>query len=178
MHGEHDDALAADASFLARIEELSPDERAAITLSLGPMQFDFDGFVGLRLNEHVLHTWDVEIALDPAATLPAEHVEAVVDNLGLITRFGAKPTGAERTVTVQTTAPERTFTVAITADAARSRPSGKTARISSESHTSCDAMSRSAACRHDVSLSMRPSLPHRAQMSVGVAENAQKARCP
>ena len=31
-------------------------------ISLGPMQFDFDGVVGLRLNEHVLHTWDVEVA--------------------------------------------------------------------------------------------------------------------
>ena len=40
---------------------------------MGPMSVDFDGFVGLRLNEHALHTWDVDAAVDPnALTIPTE----------------------------------------------------------------------------------------------------------
>ena len=33
---------------------------------MGPMQFDFGGLVGLRLNEHTLHTWDIEVVDDPS----------------------------------------------------------------------------------------------------------------
>ena len=58
------------------------------------MEFDFDGFVGLRLNEHALHLWDVEVALDPAATVAAGSVDAMVDNLGM---FAASPASRRRT---------------------------------------------------------------------------------
>ena len=54
---------------------------------------DFEGFVGLRLNEHALHTWDIEEAFDPAAVIPAEIAGVVVHNLRTATRFGAKPDG-------------------------------------------------------------------------------------
>jgi hypothetical protein len=30
---------------------------------------DIAGLAGLRLGEHALHTWDIAVALDPAATL-------------------------------------------------------------------------------------------------------------
>src|SRR3979409_910784 len=59
-----DDALAADRALVARIESVPEAERTGLTLSIGPLELDFTGFVGLRLNEHTLHTWDVEVALD------------------------------------------------------------------------------------------------------------------
>ncbi|CAA9231174.1 MAG: hypothetical protein AVDCRST_MAG50-1080 [uncultured Acidimicrobiales bacterium] len=105
------DALAADAAVLQRIEAVSAAERAELSFPLGPMTLDFDGFVGLRMNEHTLHTWDIEVATDPAATIPDELTEAVIDNLDFVARFAAKPTGDTQTVTVRTTAPVRGYSI-------------------------------------------------------------------
>ena len=81
------------------------------------MTLDFNGAVGLRLNEHALHTWDIEVALDPSATLPPDASALVIDNLDMIARFSAKPVGVERTVRVRTLDPERRFTIELGADA-------------------------------------------------------------
>ena len=111
---QRDDALAADAALLARLEGLAPDDRDRFSSAMGPMTLGFAEFVGMRLNEHAFHTWDVEVVGDPEATLP-EHVAAfVVDNLELVARFTAKPTGESTTITVATTAPERGFTIDLT----------------------------------------------------------------
>ena len=109
-----DDGLRADADFLTRLEAMSADERQQFSFQLGPMGFDFDGFVGLRLNEHALHTWDIEVTLDSTATIPSPTAALVVDNLDLIARFTAKPNGVSATATVRTTGPERTFAVVFT----------------------------------------------------------------
>jgi uncharacterized protein (TIGR03083 family) len=66
-----DDGLAADRDFLDRVLDATEAERGAATISFGPMSFDFGGIVGLRLNEHVLHTWDVEVAGNPGVGLSA-----------------------------------------------------------------------------------------------------------
>ena len=42
----------------------------------------------------------------------------VIDNLGLIGRFAAKPTGDEREIRVRTTGPVRHFTVRLTPESA------------------------------------------------------------
>ena len=79
-----DDALLVDRGLLERIESLSDEARSSLRFSMGPLELLFDGFVGMRLNEHALHTWDIEVAIDPAATLPADSVVHIVDNLELI----------------------------------------------------------------------------------------------
>jgi uncharacterized protein (TIGR03083 family) len=111
-----DDARAEDASLLARLEALTPDERNRFRFSMGPLEVDATMAVGLRLNEHTLHTWDVEVALAPDATLAPEATDLVIDNLGLIARFTATPTGDEGTTTVRTVDPERVFRISRTAD--------------------------------------------------------------
>ena len=59
-----------------------------------------------------MHTWDIEVALDPEATIPRPIVELVVDNLELIGRYTAQPTaGDPTTITVRTRDPERHFTL-------------------------------------------------------------------
>ncbi|HEY3831638.1 MAG TPA: maleylpyruvate isomerase family mycothiol-dependent enzyme [Acidimicrobiia bacterium] len=112
------DSLSVDAVCVERLEALTPEQRGSIQVALGPMQLGFDQIVGMRLNEHLLHEWDIAVALDPSATLAADGTEQVVDNLELIGRFAAKPAGSPRTVTVATTAPSRTFTVTVDAAAA------------------------------------------------------------
>jgi hypothetical protein len=63
------DALVADQAFLERILEITPEEREVFTFNLGPLVLDFTAAIGLRLNEHVLHVWDIEEAFDKSATL-------------------------------------------------------------------------------------------------------------
>ena len=94
---------------------------------MGPMSFDFDGFVGLRLNEHAFHTWDIDVALDQNATIPVPVAHFVVDNLELVGRYTAKPTaGDPATIDVRTTDPERRFTLELTAEGATLTPSAIT----------------------------------------------------
>ena len=113
-------ALVADDAFIDRLEALTADERARFSFSLGPFTFDTTGLVSLRLNEHTLHTWDIEVARDGAATLPPEGVSLVIDNLDLIGGFTARPDGGDlRTITIQTRDPARRFTVDIAQDAVR-----------------------------------------------------------
>lgn len=121
------DALIADGALLERLESLPDDRRGQFQFLMGPMTFDFAGFVGLRLNEHALHTWDVEVALDPAPTLPSEVAGAVVDNLEMIVRFTGKPSGDVRDVRVHTTDPSRSLTLSFgpdSIDLASSEPDG------------------------------------------------------
>ncbi|MDQ4096451.1 MAG: hypothetical protein M3144_01085 [Actinomycetota bacterium] len=82
------------------------------------------GLVGLRLNEHALHTWDIDVALDHAATIPRSIAALVVDNLELIGRYTAKPMpGEPQLVTVGTIDPQRRFIVDLTFEGATLAPS-------------------------------------------------------
>ena len=110
------DALVADRNLLDRLESLGHDERDRFHASLGPMSVDFEGFVALRLNEHALHTWDVEVALDPAATHGPEATACVIDGLERVAGYTARPTGVGRTVTIVTTEPRRGITVVLGSD--------------------------------------------------------------
>ena len=88
-------ALVADDAFIDRLEALTDDERARFSFSLGPFTFDTTGLVSLRLNEHTLHTWDIEVARDSRGDAPPEGVSLVIDNLDLIGRFTARPDGGD-----------------------------------------------------------------------------------
>lgn len=119
---QRDDALAADAALLARIDAVTPAERDRFAFTMGPMTFGFGDFVGLRLNEHAFHTWDIEVATFPAATIPSPLAALVIDNLELIARFTARPTGDTRTFTIAATDLERAFTVELTPTAVAFNP--------------------------------------------------------
>ena len=111
-----DDALVADEAVLEALEGLSEAERAELVFSMGPLILGFNEFAGLRLNEHALHTWDIEVVFDGSARLPEDAAALVVDNLALITRFSGRPDGRQRTVAIRTSAPERDFALVLSAD--------------------------------------------------------------
>jgi uncharacterized protein (TIGR03083 family) len=113
---QRDDALAADADLLAQLEATTVDQRERFSTAMGPMTFGFDEFVAMRLSEHVLHTWDVDVADNPDATLSLDAAALIIDNLDLIARFTAEPTGESTKITVATTEPERRFTVTSSRD--------------------------------------------------------------
>src|SRR5215218_6277444 len=81
---QRDDALAADAALLDRLAAVASSERDSFTSSMGPMTLDFGQFVGMRLNEHAFHTWDIEVIANPAATLPGPAAELGVGNRELV----------------------------------------------------------------------------------------------
>jgi hypothetical protein len=111
---QRDDALEADAALTTNLESVSPADSARFSSTMGPMTLDFTQFVAMRLNEHAFHTWDIEVVANPSATLPERVAALVVDNLDLVARFTAKPTGETATVKVVTTAPARAFRIDLT----------------------------------------------------------------
>jgi len=119
-----DDALVADEALLEALEAVGAPDRDRLTFPMGPLTFDFDQFARARVNEHALHTWDIEVVFDERAHLPHDAVAVVVDNLGLIARFTGRPTGVPRHVVVGTTDPVREFTVRLAVDAVELGPGG------------------------------------------------------
>jgi uncharacterized protein (TIGR03083 family) len=109
-----DDALAEDERALEVLEAVSANDRARLAFPVGPLSLSFDELAGTRLNEHAFHTWDIEVVFDPDARLPEDVAGVVVDNLGLVARFTARPSGAEREVRIRTSEPVRHFTVRLT----------------------------------------------------------------
>jgi hypothetical protein len=91
---------------------MDADERARLHLKLFGMDIDTTGFARLRVGEHAVHTWDVLVALDPAATLAPDAVALLIDALEQVAARSAKPDGQQRTIRVSTTDPERQFILA------------------------------------------------------------------
>ena len=107
------DLLTNSGELLAALAGLSDDERAGLKIRMGPLPFDVEAFEQLLLNEATLHTWDVAVAIDPAATLDPGATALVVDALGMIAGWGGRPAEGGGVIEVQTTAPERRFTLTL-----------------------------------------------------------------
>ncbi len=108
-----DDVLVADEALMAILDGLTDEQRASFRTAIGPMSLDFDGAVRMRLSEHSVHLWDVEVALDPSAVLVPDSVAHLVDNLGMIASFAGKSSGTEQSVNVRTSDPRRDITIEI-----------------------------------------------------------------
>jgi uncharacterized protein (TIGR03083 family) len=115
------DALAADDALIKRLESLGTAERDRVRLSMFGTDLDLTGLVRMRLGEHAVHSWDVAVALDPAATVSADAVSLLIDALGLVAGRSGKPAGRPLTVHVTTARPDREFTIEAS-DAVRLAP--------------------------------------------------------
>lgn len=116
VRAQAEDALVADVAVLEALEDVSEAERAELVFAMGPLSLGFNEFAGLRLNEHVFHTWDIEVVFDDAVRLPRDATALVVDNLALIARFSGRPDGRERTVAIRTSDPERDVSLGLSTD--------------------------------------------------------------
>jgi uncharacterized protein (TIGR03083 family) len=113
-----DGYLRAGRELDRALAELAPAQRTGLRVPMGflPQPASIELFSGMRLNEVALHAWDVEVAVDPAATLPGDVATVLVDQylgpLGFLLGFTAKPdqlSDRPVTLTVRATAPDRTF---------------------------------------------------------------------
>jgi uncharacterized protein (TIGR03083 family) len=110
------DSLRADAELQARLASLTAEDQDRMRFAMGPMELDLLTFLGLRLNEHSLHTWDVAVVFDAGAALPDDEAALIVGTLPMMARFAGKPTGADQDVTIRTTSPSRTFALDLRPD--------------------------------------------------------------
>jgi uncharacterized protein (TIGR03083 family) len=101
------DALLADRALIEAYDALDDGQLATVRIVAGPMDLDAAGAIRLRLAEHAVHTWDIAVALDPAATVDAVAVGQIVDGLGMLAGFVGKPIGAPARIHVHTTGPDR-----------------------------------------------------------------------
>lgn len=107
--------LAVDGQLIETLENLG-DRLDDLTFTFfGSMQLDAVGFLGMRLSEHAVHTWDVAAAVDPAATVDPESVSLLVDRLPQTAaragRADAVPGGL--VLRVVTSTPERQFVLTV-----------------------------------------------------------------
>src|SRR3954467_5216893 len=76
-----DGYVRAGAELDRAFPERDPAQRAELRVPMGflPEPAGIDLFAGMRLNETALHSWDVEVAFDPTATVPGDVAAVLVE---------------------------------------------------------------------------------------------------
>jgi uncharacterized protein (TIGR03083 family) len=100
------DALAATEHHVARFDALTDDQLEDFRIEFFGMDLDAAGFINTRVSEFALHTWDVEVALQPAATLVPQAVELLVEVTPQMAARLAKPAPQPFRVWTHTVEPE------------------------------------------------------------------------
>jgi uncharacterized protein (TIGR03083 family) len=105
------DGLAADEQHVETLEALTNEQLANIDLDFfGMMRLDAVGVVRMRLSEHAMHTWDVEVVGDPGASLQNQAVELLIDGMPqFVVRRAGKPVAGPFSVRITTTDPTRDY---------------------------------------------------------------------
>ena len=77
-----DGFIKHNASLVAELEALTTEQRETLKIELGflPFPLPVASLMGMRLNEAAQHGWDVEVGLDPAATIPATSAALLADH--------------------------------------------------------------------------------------------------
>lgn len=110
-------ALIADAQHIGMLEQLTDEELASISISLFGMALDAVGLIRLRMSEHAVHTWDVAVAIDPAAVVAPDAVDLLIDGVPMFAPLVGKPQDGEPfRARIKVSDPERDYLM-IVADA-------------------------------------------------------------
>ena len=94
--------IEADARLVARVEGLDEETRRTARFPSWVGEVDLAGFATARLMEHAVHTWDIAVALDPAATVADDAVPVVLAGIRGLVRYAAKPEGRTGRVLIST----------------------------------------------------------------------------
>jgi uncharacterized protein (TIGR03083 family) len=103
------DAIRADAAFVDRLDSLDDAQREGWSMELFGSEQSLADLLRMRLGEHAVHTWDVAVALDPAATVQPQAVELLIDNIDQTVARGGKAPEQPIDISVNTEAPSRSF---------------------------------------------------------------------
>ena len=120
------DSVAANETLVERLETLDPEQIRSFHVSAFRRELDLVGLLQLRLSEHAIHAWDIEVSFSPGATVLPGAVELLVDYLPVMVARVGRPNQKAMTLQVLTSEPERRF--ALVTDGVRLEPwSGQTA---------------------------------------------------
>jgi len=111
--GWRDDCLAANEVEVSKYESLDDATIERFRIEMFGMDLDLTGLLRMRLSEHAVHTWDIEVMSDPSATVAADAVELLLDGLGATAAQGGKPQGESFRVRVGTSSPQRDLVVSV-----------------------------------------------------------------
>jgi uncharacterized protein (TIGR03083 family) len=120
-HDQATGSVDANEAFVSRLESLDTDRLEGFGVELFGRQLDASGLLRMRLSEHAVHTWDVDVVFDPSAEVAAAPVELLVDGLGETAARSARPLNEAFEATIITTRPTRRFTL-INGDDVRLEP--------------------------------------------------------
>jgi uncharacterized protein (TIGR03083 family) len=107
------DSKEADQALVEQLEALDEQQLEKFHLSMFGMEVDAARLIGMRLSEHSLHTWDVEVALDPSAKLAPDATALLLDGLSERVPRSGKAVGGPMRVRIDTTAPARSFVLIV-----------------------------------------------------------------
>ena len=120
---QRDGFLVSDLALLDAFAAVPAGERDGWRLEMFGAEQTLSTVARMRLGEHTLHSWDVLVALDPAATLPQDAVDLMVDSMDpLVERFGKSD---QPVVTrLELTDPARAFVLETHPDGGKLAPAG------------------------------------------------------
>ena len=76
-------------------------------------ELDAAALVGMSLSEHSFHTWDIAVALEPAAGLSPDAAALLINTVAPLVGRAGKPQGKRFTLWVHTRDPERVYTLRV-----------------------------------------------------------------
>ena len=110
------DGVAEDGELVEQLAAISPEQRRSWRLSFFGAERSLADVIVMRLSEHTLHTWDVEVIGNPEATLAGDAAGLILDFLPQLAGMIGKPGGRELNVHVTTDHPERNFDLVVGPD--------------------------------------------------------------
>lgn len=106
--------LVEDARHLDQLEQLTDEQLDGIHTQMFGQDFDAVGLVWMSLGEHAVHSWDVAVTVDQAATVALDCVALLVDRLPFFAQWAGKASGEPFTARIQATGPERELQLDVT----------------------------------------------------------------
>jgi uncharacterized protein (TIGR03083 family) len=120
--------IEADDRYLTAVEQLDADRQEALLVPFVFGPTPLAGVLTFRLHEHTLHNWDVQVSLDPQASLLPEAVPLLLDLPTATIRWVARPAEADLPgpvrLTVTTTNPQRHYLLTVADDTAELHDTG------------------------------------------------------
>jgi len=104
-------SMVANETLVSRVESLSPEQAAAFSVPMFGMTMDLPGILRMRLSEHAVHTWDVAVAVDPAARVSPDAVGLLIDGMARMMPWMGKKAASPQVIAVTTTGPDRVFSL-------------------------------------------------------------------
>jgi uncharacterized protein (TIGR03083 family) len=113
------DALVSDSRYVETLQGLDDAALEALRVPMMGRELDASAYVAMRLFEHAVHTWDIEVMTDSGVGVLEVATEMLVprvpDRVGRAAR-GAKPAATPARIELTTTSPDRRFVLAIDAE--------------------------------------------------------------